>query len=282
MERTDDIKQYLKNKHQGGENNQKGGLFEDFYAVYQIVSSITGYKSSFDSVEFQTQLEDTFVDDMLISHPEQNTYHQLKNTKSLSWGKINKQGDIAFDFAHQIEDCKERKEKFLLKLVYSLKDSKIDEQIPEEIKNQTSTEYFDYTADLNSLVIISTPLQRALRAITPNGEKTPTDVLANIASVFLGVWKGCDSKNRISLKEIISRAENFKHVNLKIYSDEEISDECKRVLDAIDGFKYHISGRMFYWSIGRMNGSCPWPEKMETEIIRLHPKDKWELISMLS
>lgn len=37
MERTDDIKKYLKNKHQGGENNQKGGLFEDFYAVYQIV-----------------------------------------------------------------------------------------------------------------------------------------------------------------------------------------------------------------------------------------------------
>ena len=70
MERTDAIKQYLKNKHQGGENNQKGGLFEDFYAVYQIVSCIAKYKSSFDRVEFQTQLEDTFVDDMLIAHPE--------------------------------------------------------------------------------------------------------------------------------------------------------------------------------------------------------------------
>ena len=55
MERTDDIKLYLKNKHQGGENNQKGSLFEDFYAVYQIVSYIAKYKSSFDSVEFQTQ-----------------------------------------------------------------------------------------------------------------------------------------------------------------------------------------------------------------------------------
>ena len=53
MERTDAIKQYLKNKHQGGENNQKGGLFEDFYAVYQIVSCIAKYKSSFDRVEFR-------------------------------------------------------------------------------------------------------------------------------------------------------------------------------------------------------------------------------------
>ena len=106
MERTDEIKKYLKNKHQGGENNQKGGLFEDFYAVYQIVSCIDRYKSSLDSVKFQTQLEDTFVDDMLIVLPEWNIYHQLKNTKVLSWGKVDKQGDIAFDFAHLIRDGK--------------------------------------------------------------------------------------------------------------------------------------------------------------------------------
>lgn len=282
MERTDDMKQYLKNKHQGGESNQKGGLFEDFYAVYQIASCIAKYKPSFDCVEFQTQLEDTFVDDMLVAHPEQNMYHQLKNTQSLSWGKVDKQGDIAFDFAHQIEDCKERDEKFALKLVYSLKDSKIGEQTPEEIKNHTSAEYFDYSPDLNSLVIISTPLKRTLMAISPNGEKAPTDDLANIASVFLGVWKGCDSKNRISLEEIIHRAENFKHVNLKIYPDESMSEDCKRILDAIEDLNYHISGKMFYWNIGRMNGSCPWPEEMETEIIRQHPTDKWNLISILS
>lgn len=282
MERTDYIKQYLKNKHQGGENNQKGSLFEDFYAVYQIVSSIARYKFSFDRVGFQTQLEDTFVDDMLIAHPEQNMYHQLKNTRSLSWGKVDKQGDIAFDFAHQIEDCKHRDEKFALKLVYSLKDSRIGEQIPEEIKDQTSTEYFDYASDLNSLVLVSAPLKHALMAITPNGEKASTDDLVNIASVFLGIWKGCNSKNRISLKDIVLKAENFKRVNLNIYPDEGISEDCKKVLNAIAGLEYHISGRMFYWSIGRMNGSCPWPDEMEIKIIRQHPTDKWELMSILS
>ena len=282
MKRTDDIKQYLKNKHQGGENNQKGGLFEDFYAVYQIVSCIARYKSSFDRVGFQTQLENTFVDDMLIAHPEQNMYHQLKNTRSLSWGKVDKQGDIAFDFAHQIEDCMHRDEKFALKLVYSLKDSRIGEQIPEEIKDQTSTEYFDYASDLNSRVLVSAPLKHALMAITPNGEKASTDDLVNIASVFLGIWKGCNSKNRISLKDIVLKAENFKRVNLNIYPDEGISEDCKKVLNAIAGLEYHISGRMFYWSIGRMNGSCPWPDEMETKIIRQHPTDKWEQMSILS
>ena len=280
MQRTDDIKQYLKNKHKVGENNQKGSLFEDFYAVYQIISCIAKYNPSFDRVEFKTQLEDTFVDDMLITHPEKNIYHQLKNTKSLSWGKVNRQGDIAFDFAHQIEDCKEREENFALKLVYSLKDSMVGEQTPEEIKAQTSTEYFDYLSDLNSLVIFSTPLKHALMEITP--DKTSTDDLANIASVFLGVWKGCDSKNGILLKEIIHRAENFKYIHLNIYTNESINDDCKKILDTIENFEYHINGRMFYWSIGRMNGSCPWPTEMEQEIIRQHPTDKWELISILS
>lgn len=41
MARTDDIKQYLANKHRGGENHQKGGLFEDFYAIYQIALCIS-------------------------------------------------------------------------------------------------------------------------------------------------------------------------------------------------------------------------------------------------
>lgn len=282
MERTDDIKKYLKNKHQGGENNQKGGLFEDFYAVYQIVSCIDRYKSSLDSVKFQTQLEDTFVDDMLIVLPEWNIYHQLKNTKVLSWGKVDKQGGIAYDFAHQIEDCEDRNEKFVLKLVYSLKDSKVGEQIPEEIKNYTSTECFDYAADVNSLVMISESFKHILKAITPNGKDIQTDDLVNIASVFLGVWKGCDSKNGILLSDIIHRAKNFKYVNLNVYSDEDISNECKQVLDAIQGLEYHVSGRMLYWNIGCMNGSCPWPYDMETEIIRQHPRDKWELISMLS
>lgn len=80
----------------------------------------------------------------------------------------------------------------------------------------------------------------------------------------------------------IAKRNNFKHINLKIYYDESLSEDCKRVLDAIEDFKYHIKGRMFYWSTGRMNGSCPWPDEMESVIISRHPKDKWELISILS
>ena len=77
-------KAYLANKHKGGWANAKGGLYEDFYAVYQIISCIAKYKAALDGVALQTQLEDTFVDDLLITHPDKNVYHQLKNTKSLT------------------------------------------------------------------------------------------------------------------------------------------------------------------------------------------------------
>lgn len=282
MARTDDIKRYLANKHRGGENNQKGGLFEDFYAIYQIALCIARYKSSFDNVRFQVQLEDTFVDDMLIAYPEQNMYHQLKNTKSLSWGEVGKVGDIAFDFAWQINDCKDRDETFALKLVYSQNNSEITKHIPSEIKEYTATEYFDYSADINNLVILSTPFKEALWAIAPNGEKTPTDVLANIAIAFLGIWRGCDTNEGISLAEIIRRVENVKYVNLNIYPDEEMSEKCKCILDAFKELEYHISGKMFYWRIGCMSGCCPWSDEIEVKVTSQHPTDQWELMSILS
>ena len=65
--RSEEDKVYLANKHKGGEANVKGGLYEDYYAVYQMVACIAKYKRELDGVAFQTQLEDTFVDDLLIS-----------------------------------------------------------------------------------------------------------------------------------------------------------------------------------------------------------------------
>ena len=69
-----------------------------------------------------------------IAYPEINVYHQLKNTQDISWGDPQKKGDIAFDFAHQIEDCKERNEAFSLKLVHSANKAEIDTKILDAIE----------------------------------------------------------------------------------------------------------------------------------------------------
>lgn len=282
MVRTDDLNNYLLAKHRGGENNLRGGLYEDYYAVFLIVSCLANYKYELDAVSFQAQLEDTFVDDLLIAHPDVNIYHQLKNTQTVSWGSIQKKGDIAFDFAHQIEDCKGRDEDFALKLIYSAKESKVADEVPTEIKSHSSAEWFPFQEDINQLVMISNELKDALRSISSEGADATDDVLANIAVVVLSAWKKTSvTKTRVTLSLIVSVIEEQKEVNISLYPDSKISEECKRILDAIDGIKYHISGRMFYWSFGLLKGYCPWPDKMEAKIIEANPKTKLELIALL-
>ncbi len=279
--RNEEDKSYLANKHKGGEANAKGGLYEDFYAVFQIVSCIAHYKATLDSVALQTQLEDTFVDDLLIAHPDKNVYHQLKNTQKLTWNTKSSDRTITSDFENQIKDCHERNEQFELKLIYSTASSLVGEKIPDSIKAYTTVEYFPYLEDLNGLIIISDAFQDALRIISVMGNESTVDELVNNAMVFLGVWKACGSKHRVRLSDIVSRAEETKHFNLAIFSDETLSESCREILDGIEGLSYSVIGRMFYWQMGNFKGSCPWPEGKEQEIINKKPTTRRELVAIL-
>ena len=279
--RSEADKAYLANKHKGGEANAKGGLYEDCYAVYQIVSCIAKYKAALEGVALQTQLEDTFVDDLLIAHPDKNIYHQLKNTQSLTWNTKSSERTINSDFENQIKDCQDRKEAFALKLVYSAAKSKVGESIPESIQKYTTAEYFPYEEDLNGLILISKDFIKALRQISVNGDSATIDDLANVAQVFLGVWRGYGSNRRVSLSEIVAHAEKTKHFNLNIFADGTISAACREVLDSIEGLRYYVSGKMFYWQMGDFTGSCPWPEGKEQEIIDKRPTTRRELVAIL-
>lgn len=279
--RSEADKAYLANKHKGGEANAKGGLYEDCYAVFQIVSCIAKYKAALEGVALQTQLEDTFVDDLLIAHPDKNVYHQLKNTQSLTWNTKSSDRTITSDFENQIKDCQDRSEAFALKLVYSVANSKVSESIPKSIQEYTTAEYFPYEEDLNGLILISKEFIEALRQISVNGDSATIDDLANVAQVFLGVWRGCGSNHRVSLSEIVTRAEQMRHFNLNIFADGTISEACREVLNKIEGLSYYVSGKMFYWQLGDFNGSCPWPEGKEQEIIDKRPTTRHELVAIL-
>ena len=279
--RSEADKAYLANKHKGGEANAKGGLYEDCYAVFQIISCIAKYKAALEGVALQSQLEDTFVDDLLIAHPDVNVYHQLKNTQSLTWNTKSSDRTITSDFVNQIKDCQDRNEAFALKLVYSAANSKVGGSIPDSIQDYTTTEFFPYEDDLNGLILISEEFIDVLRQISVNGSSATVDDLANVAQVFLGVWRGCGNNHRVSLSEIVARAEKTRHFNLNIFADGTISAACREVLDNIDGLSYYVSGRMFYWQMGDFTGSCPWPEGKEQEIIEKRPTTRRELVAIL-
>jgi hypothetical protein len=73
----------------------------------------------------------------------------------------------------------------------------------------------------------------------------------------------------------------MRHFNLNIFADGSISEACREVLDNIEGLNYYVSGRMFYWQLGDFNGSCPWPEEKEQEIIDKRPTTRRELVAIL-
>lgn len=279
--RSNEDRTYLANKHKGGEANAKGGRYEDYYAVFQIVSCIAKYKVSLDRVAFQTQLEDTFVDDLLIAHPDKNVYHQLKNKQELTWNTKSSGRTITSDFENQIKDCQERYEQFALKLVYSASKSKVGDKIPDSIKDYVTAEYFPYEKDLNGLIHISGAFQDALRQISVNGHSASVDELVNIAMAFLGTWRGCGNNNRVRLIDIVTHAKGMRHFNLTIFPNAFISQACRDILDRIEGLRYYVSGRMFYWQLGDFTGSCPWPEDKEQEIINKKPTTRRELVAIL-
>lgn len=277
--RSEDEAKYLASKHRGGENNQKGGLYEDFYAVYQIVSCIASYKTSLDAITFQTQLEDTYVDDLLIAHPRNNVYHQLKDTETLKWSTGNSR-TIQSDFEHQIADCKERDENFALKLVYSATSSMVSD-IPEPIRDYTSAENFPHAEDMNQLLFISGALKESLMLISAKGKASNDDELLALAMVFLGAWKSLNSKERLPLSNIVDLAGKAHNFNLAIYPDIKMSDDCKKILDAIPGFDYRLCGREIIWSIGFLNGTCQWTDSLENTIICNKPTTKREIAELL-
>ena len=82
------------------------------------------------------------------------------------------------------------------------------------------------------------------------------DELANIALVFLGVWRGTNTKKRISLSDIVACAGNIGNFNLAIYPDRRMKGECESILNGIDGLEYRISGRELVWSLGFPCGFC--------------------------
>lgn len=277
--RSEEDAKYLAYKHRGGVNNQQGGLFEDFYVVYQIVSCIARYKTSLNAVNFQTQLEDTYVDDLLIAHLSKNIYHQLKDTKQLEWTDGSSHS-IQYDFEHQIIDCKDRNEDFAMKLVYSAMTSSVAD-IPQSISDYTSVEQFPHAEDLNQLLFISDSFRESLKLISAKGNASTDDELLVLAMVFLGVWKSLNSKNRISLSSIVEEANKVQNFNLAIYPDLEMSEECKLILDAIVDFKYRLYGRELVWSCGLLTGTCQWREALETEIITTKPTTKREIAELL-
>lgn len=129
---------YLKNKHQGGSNNEKGSEYERSFAVCRMAELSKSYLEKNRDYLIDRQTLD-FVDDLVIKDVQSNAreHYQMKNTPSVSWGNKDKQGSIVNDFIFQktLNDKLDIQSTLLfLVIAHDQTSSKLKQCFPEEIK----------------------------------------------------------------------------------------------------------------------------------------------------
>lgn len=270
---TEEDRRYLKNKHKGGKNNSKGNRYENYYAVFQIASLMNSCSGSLDNVYLKTQVSDAYVDDLLIEKGNlHKTYHQLKDVQSLSWNSL------VNDFRKQVDISNEKKEDFELKLVHSK--ANLLNNIPNELKDYTTVEYFPSHNELNQLYWYYTPFKNAIVELATEGSRD--DALTGIAASILGVWTSINTDEPVSLKQISDKVYLINGFDgLKVYPTIELPEECKNIFNQI-GVTFNTNGTTLYWKYGHFEGKIKWTKEIEQNLLEFVPSNFIDLIGILS
>lgn len=186
----------------GGDNNQKGGLYEDFFAVSQICA-IAATEQELDQHEISSQ-ELAFVDDLCIRDYSRNTKtnYQARNSSgdAAAWTP-----DIEERFRFQ---CLIDRNFFSVKnsfqiLLVSSEDRALSNQnkIPANERGVFLSEFFPYQESSIRLILERRCLRSNLKLLCDSHD------LSNIDSAFrilLGVWRSDQAPRTV--KDIFTRA----------------------------------------------------------------------------
>lgn len=238
-------REYLSNKHRGGESSRNGNLYENYYAVFSILREMS--EGHCDAI-ISSQVEGAYVDDLLIVDDRYKIYHQLKNQEKLSWGRMQ-HGDLMYDFMMQASLCEECSENFSLKLVTAHRLESLVKQLPDELKEVASVEYYPMLEDFNRYAYYPAFASVAMRAI--GCEPCEIDKIENIATVLLGLWTGGMCQG-LKVKEMWAKMRRVL-VGEEIF-DSTMADELCALLARM-GFSIQMEHCVLNWKWGGFAGS---------------------------
>ena len=285
---------YLRNKHRGGRNNQKGNTYENFFAIYQIALLAPEAIAQAANIYILSQIP-AFVDDLIIDRGADSAlqHYQIKETKSLSWGTDTSQVKIAYDFRLQFDlntQALNRTSEIFLVTSSDHVANELTESLPNDLRSYSSVIFFPYRPTLNALLQISNDLKNAIAYLT--AFEFPTlDKIDCVASVLLGAWVSSDT-SQTTVLEILQKARNCQPSFIRSLSLDKsfaLASKVISILQAIDGFTYELSKGFFHWqyqvgTVVYMDGTYPFSldseefQKFQKLIIQLEPKtfDKLE------
>lgn len=285
MKLTHRQKQYLANKHKGGINNQKGNTYEVIYETGEIIRLFAnGYDMK--KTTISSQVPDCFVDDFLIVFNKTKIYHQIKDKKSLSWGKYE-HGELLFDFSWQRQLSNSNKEKFKLKIVYSDSTCPVHTKtIPDAIKDVTLKEEFPAYPTLTAYLQASKELQDSICSVmyVPDGNYTLDRQSLFIELIRSQLLELGHSGIPVPLADIKTAYERKQEgfPNFKGDSDVPLTKEFTELLESISNFSYSVNGNIIYWNFSRMNGSIAIDKQLQNKILAANVKSAFDLIQLLN
>ena len=284
-----DVLVYYKRKQTGGNANQKGSRYEDFFSVMQLVELfyVLCTETEYD-VEIQAQAS-ALVDDLLIFDKSKNNKHhfQLKNTPNVKWRNSDK--SISDDFYKQkLLNDDTGIETTQTTLVCSSQEqvNELNASIPRTIVAFSKATFFPNVETVNRLLFEHKEFKTGLQAICFSDE---LDKLEALATIILGHW--CNKKTTIcSVKILFSELQNqFPNYLAQIDTVIKLLPEVDMILSKIDGFSYAIERGYFSWDYGNGldSGVFMYPigssefNKLQKTIIAQQPNQFSELENLL-
>ncbi len=281
---------YLKNKNQGGISNNKGNTYENFFAVYQLALSAKNVIEDSKNIYFLSQAC-SFIDDLIINCANEDIlqHYQLKNSPNISWGTGEK--SIYDDFKKQFELNESISKKSEISLVVSSSNlqSKLDNEMPKDIKSYSQVKYFHYDSSLMKVLDQEPEFKQAVEYLCCS-DSPDRDKIECVATVLLGAW--CSSnRSKASVLEVLTKAYNCQPSFLRPLNKVDciLEAETKEILDSIEDFTYNFSKGFLHWAFknGLERGTLPYSCDTEKfakfqELVRKNgPKSFDELESFL-
>lgn len=242
---TEREQEYLKNKHQGGINNAKGGKFELYYLVYELFNLIFQYKDQLDKTSFCIQKKDTFVDDLCFTFPDgRESFVQIKNVQSLTWGTREEFKSLCYDFIRQKEET------YPCGLSLVVSDKTVYGKMllpPIVLRAFVNVILFPYFEGLERYLDEKRFLSR-LKCISAY-TSPKYDQLFNLAVSFCGICSSLSMKKEYTLQYVVDSVNksSSSKINYIFGKQIEMKEETKEILSEFDGLTFSIQHSAFLW-----------------------------------
>lgn len=196
---------------QGGDNNQKGGQFENHYAVYRICAIAANDPQGTLQEHVVSSQEVSFVDDFSVKSPGRKTNYQAKNSagNAADWTadtscRFRMQNAIDRD-VHGFADNQQ-----ILLVSCPKKAQQNEGKVPADMKAFAAVEHFPYCVTPSLLLQTYEPLKTVMEGVCADSSLSTLDAGFKLV---LAAWCGSDGKE-LSVHDLFTEAKRLSKPNV--------------------------------------------------------------------